>query len=112
MTSEAIDMGDAAFGTFSDVAGLTDEVRSQGVKRTHSRHRGSDANGPTETLQFPRLAHKADDTRSTPRRPAIQFAMFKVPTVTQLKIVKLISHSFGAKDFAPKVNLSKINQLS
>ena len=77
MTSEAIDMGDAAFGTFSDVAGLTDEVRSQGVKRTHSRHRGNDANGPTETLQFPRLAHKADDTRSTPRRPAIQFAMFK-----------------------------------
>jgi hypothetical protein len=29
---------------FSDVAGLTDDVRSQGVKRTHSRRRGNDAN--------------------------------------------------------------------
>jgi hypothetical protein len=34
---------------FSDVADLTDDVGSWGVKRTHSRHRGNDANDPIRT---------------------------------------------------------------
>jgi hypothetical protein len=40
----------ARFWHFSEVAGLTDDVRCRGVKRTHGRHRGSDAIDPTRTL--------------------------------------------------------------